>query len=705
MKPTQLSLIASAILYGTISTADISKPNESISLEAISIESLSDIIEKQGKVKDIVEKTEVISKKQIDKQQAITLVEAIERAAGVDVTTNCSMCGIKRVMLNGMRGEHTTVLADGVPFHSTVSSYYGMDALGTSDVESIEIARGSGASLTAPEAIGGTINIVSRRAKKNGMEFDFAAGEQGYRVGSFVGEGITTDGKTGVIVSGMLSNYDQYDRDSNGLNEAPSIKNQIMSVKVTHELTSKDLIDVKVGHSTSDVFGGPIVSESEAYAAWGASGGSANPSFVGGDVRNKYNGDPMGSLEAVKTTRNEAIAKWTHIGNTTTLQTTLAFADAKQESMYEGFDYDNIDKTYFADLKISQMFNNDHFLTYGADFKQETMRAQASAFDNGLIERDDFDYNSYALYLQDTWTINDKTELNLALRAAKITTDFRGQTAQGNEIDETILAPRAHLRYHHNDYMTSRLSGGIGYRSPLTFFESEHGLLDNGFAVDISKIEKSKSAAYSLSFDRGPLSLTAGGAYTQVENLAYIDNDIDPTKPTLRNFDSKLAVKNGDIVGSYALTPTMTLSAGYEQYWYDTEYKNLLFIAAVEKQGRLMFDYEEDGWNAMVQATWTASRKLGDYGYNDRFNDDALTLPKNTKAPAFTTVDIKASKEITKTFSLYAGVKNLFDYVQTDKETPLFYEDDGAGGAAFDVGHIWGPLRGRMAYAGIKAKF
>lgn len=38
--------------------------------------------------------------------------------------------------------------------------FYGMDAIGTADIESIEVARGSGMSLTAPEAIGGTINII-----------------------------------------------------------------------------------------------------------------------------------------------------------------------------------------------------------------------------------------------------------------------------------------------------------------------------------------------------------------------------------------------------------------------------------------------------------------------------------------------------------------------------------------------------------------
>lgn len=687
--------VAVLITANTLNAAD--------RLEALSVQSFQENIEKQGKVKDIIEKTEVISKKDIEKKQAISLIEAIEKSPGVDVTTNCSMCGIKRVMLNGMKGEHTTVLSDGVPFHSTVSSYYGMDALGTGDVESIEIARGSGASLTAPEAIGGTLNIVSRRAKKNGAEFNFAAGEQGYKVASFVGEGITADKKTGVLISGMCSNYDQYDKDKNGVNEAPNLENKNISIKAFHQLTPNDLLDVKFSHATSNVFGGPMVGKSETFAEFAAPGG-AEPSFVGGNVNNAYNGDPMGTAESIDTTRDEVTGKWTHVGSTTTMQTTLAYAEAGQDSIYEGTDYDNKDKTLFADLKLSQALSDEHFLTYGADMKSETMRAQSSRFvpTPDLISNghDDFDYLSLGLYFQDTWTINDKTELNLALRGTKITTDFTGQLAKGNEIDTTIVVPRFHLRYNHNDYITSRLSAGQGYRSPLTFFESEHGLIGpEGFGVKIDKIERSTNATYALSYDKGPLTVTASAAYTEVKNLAHIVDDAG--KPTLVNFDDTVAVKNADIVVGYALTPSLSVSGGYEQYLYDTQYKELLYIAAIEQRAHVMVDWENDGWDIMSEATWTGARDLTPYGYGDRFNDVAMTSPKNTKSPAFTTVDLKISKELSKSFLIYAGVKNLFDYTQTDYESPLFY--DAAGN--YDVGHIWGPLRGRMSYAGIKMVF
>ncbi|MFZ2967572.1 MAG: TonB-dependent receptor [Sulfuricurvum sp.] len=671
-------------------------------LEAVSVKTSQNNMNQQAQFKDTIEKTEVVSRKEIEKKQAVSLVEAIEKSPGVDVTTNCSMCGIKRVMLNGMKGEHTTVLSDGVPFHSTVSSYYGMDALGTGDVESIEISRGSGASLTAPEAIGGTLNIVSRRAKKNGGEFNFAFGEQGYTLGSFVGEGITSDKKTGILFSGMYSNYNQYDRDHNGVNEAPKLENQLGSVNLFHQLTTRDLLELKVSHSTSNVYGGPMVSKGDTFAQFYATGG-VTPTFVGGNVNNAYAGDPMGTMENVTTTRDEATGKWTHVGENGTFKGTVAYATAGQESMYEGTDYRNKDNTLFVDLNYKHPLGENHFLTYGTDLKKETMKAQSTKFvatadSNG---HDDFTTQALGLYLQDTWTINDKTELNLALRGAKITTNFTGQFAKGDEIDTTIVVPRLHLRYNHTDYLTSRFSAGEGYRAPLSFFESEHGLIGSqGFGVDVTKIERSNNATYALSYVKGGLNVSSSVAYTQVKNLAYVSYDT-MGKPILQNSNQAVAVRNGDIVLGYALTPSLSISGGYERYFYDKQYKELLYIAAIEQRARVALDWEHEGWDIMGEATWTGGRDLSPYGYSNRFNDLAMTSPKSTHAPSFTTVDMKISKELSKTFSIYAGVKNLFDYTQTAHESPLYYDASGR----YNVGDIWGPLRGRMSYVGIKATF
>ena len=648
---------------------------------------------KANHLKDTIEKTEVITKQAMDHAQAMTLVEAIEKSPGISVTTNCSVCGIKRVMLNGLKGEHTTVLQDGVPFHSTVSSYYGLDGVTLGDVESIEIARGSGASLSAPEAIGGTINIVSRRAKKNGAEFDFAVGNQGYKTGSFVGEGITEDKKTGLLISGRYSNMNQYDRDKNGVSESPKLENQSFSLKGFHQLSDTTLVDLKVTHGVSRVYGAPMVGKSQALA-------SDNSTLGYSDVRNSYDQTyALGITEKVDTIRDEVIGKVSHtLTPSMSIQTTLAYAVAKQNSLYEGDTYNNNDKTFFGDVKLNHALNSEHFLTYGVDLKNEKMRSDSTFFTTPNAS-DAFNYQSLGLYVQDRWAVTSATEIAMALRGVKVTTNWLGQTDKNNEVDETLVLPRVHIRYDHSASLTSRLSAGMGYRAPLTFFESEHGLVDNGFSVEVNKLEKSKNGNYSLSFVHGPLSVTGGIGRTQVENLAYVD-DSNPTL-VLRNSSDVVNVTNGDILVGYALTPSLSVSGGYETYRYDAAYKSHLAIAAVEQRAKMLVDWEHNGWDVMAQATWTGARNLEPYGYTEHYSDYAQQSLKSSKAPSFTTVDLKVAKEIDQRWEVYSGVKNLFDYVQVKKDSPQFF--DATGG--FDSAHIWGPLRGRMIYAGIKAKF
>jgi outer membrane receptor for ferrienterochelin and colicin len=692
MKKT-LSIVACAAICTFASANDIQ-------LDTLTVESVdAPIVQSKGSLKDLVEATEIITKKDLQQSQSATLAEAIDKQAGVSVTTGCSICGLKRVQLNGLKGEHTTVLIDGIPFNSTVSSFYGMDAIGTADIESIEIARGSGASLTAPEAIGGTINIIPRKPHGNGIEIDTSMGTLGTKNYSLLGEALSADKKTGILISASYHAQDQVDNDHNGVSESPSMENQSLSLMLTHEFSKYDSVELKAAHFTSNVFGGTMLPESSAVSSYDPLHNDV--AFAGGNVQNRLLSNPMSALERINTKRDEIYLKERHFLNSDmNLQTTLAYAQQSQDSLYEGADYGNVDKTYFGDLKIDHALNANHFLTYGTDAKVETARSASQVYYvEQNREKDDFDYTALGVYGQDAWMIDDKNELTLAIRGAKITTNWRAQTAKGNEIDDTLLVPRLHYRHNHTNDLTSRFSAGMGYRSPLTFFESEHGLLDSGFAMEITALEKSKGANYSLTYKANGLSLTASAAYTQVENLAYIDDASGI--PTLKNLSQNVNVKNGDIVVGYALNDALTLSGSYEMYQYDEAYKEHLSLAAIEQRARFSIDYDINGWELYTEATYVGARDLAPYNYIDRYNDDLATSPKKSTAPAYTTVDLKLTKQLDKNFSLYAGAKNIFNYVQTNIESPLFYDANGG----FDSAHIWGPLRGRMVYAGMKATF
>ena len=116
-----------------------------------------------GALRDELVKTESISELAIAKAGATNINEALDKNPGIAVQVECSICNVRNVLLNNLPGRYTTMMIDGVPIFSSVSSAYGLDSVSVYGVERIDIARGAGASLLAPEALSGSVNIVTKR--------------------------------------------------------------------------------------------------------------------------------------------------------------------------------------------------------------------------------------------------------------------------------------------------------------------------------------------------------------------------------------------------------------------------------------------------------------------------------------------------------------------------------------------------------------
>ena len=102
-----LTLTTSAIAAGATSAVDED-------IEVIEVVNLRTKLEQAGRLKDVIQQTEILDALVIEKKNALNLTAAINNEPGVNVSNECSMCGVKRVMLNGMKGEHTTILVDGL---------------------------------------------------------------------------------------------------------------------------------------------------------------------------------------------------------------------------------------------------------------------------------------------------------------------------------------------------------------------------------------------------------------------------------------------------------------------------------------------------------------------------------------------------------------------------------------------------------------
>lgn len=720
MKPTYLATILAILLSPQLVVAEEVDSAETANIERMSVIGVRQRLEQAGTLANTIMKTEVINATTIENKNAVNLSEAIDNSPGVKVSNECSMCGVKRIMLNGMKGEQTTILVDGLPVHTMISGYYAVDAIPTTGIERIEVARGAGASLIAPEAIGGTINIISYEPTENGAELDVSAGENGYRKMGFLGKGVSEDGRTRATLVAQYDDRDQFDADHNKVNEAPQQENRSLTARVSQDVTDTDNLVLRIANIQSEIFGGPMLGSTFADGTASSIGNvlsgfddqfsEPQQLFEDGDVRKPFTGKAWETTEWIKTERNEASLAWLkEFSDDWNMHLAASYAEHKQDPFYEGFDYTAEDKMWFFDARFNYLLTENQLLTFGADLRTEEMRSHSRAGSaNPNYASDSFDYDVKGVYIQDTWQATEALEIAMALRYDTITADFTDPNKPGTELDESILSPRLDVRLRHNDEWTSRVSAGRGYRAPLSFFETDHGILDGslGFDIDIDELERSNSASYALSYEGEKLTSTASIAWTEVEHLAALTTN-DLGIPLLTQLDEKATVITSDIALGYRLTDDMTLSLTAEHFDYDSVFKSSYAIAPIEERLTLTFDWDVNDWEFFANVVWVGSRDLSKYGYEgyNRLDANGQVDPdskKTTDAPSYLTVDLRVSYQLNEYLSLYSGVSNLFDYTQAgDEETPLFYDAEGA----FDVGYIYGPLRGREIYAGMKLAF
>ncbi|MEW4453523.1 TonB-dependent receptor [Bremerella sp. JC817] len=109
----------------------------------------------------------VVSREQIEQSDAYTVGEILARQPGVDVVNSGGPGGVRSIFLRGANSQHTKVMIDGSPANDPSSPSRGFDAanLTLDNVERIEILQGPQSLLYGSEAIGGVVNIITRRGQ------------------------------------------------------------------------------------------------------------------------------------------------------------------------------------------------------------------------------------------------------------------------------------------------------------------------------------------------------------------------------------------------------------------------------------------------------------------------------------------------------------------------------------------------------------
>jgi len=105
--------------------------------------------------------TEVISRHEIDQSGALDLGELLAQRSGVSVST--SVEGGTIVNILGMDSKYVLILVDGQPVIGKFNNRNALDQISTAIIDKVEIIKGPSSSLYGSEAMGGVINVITRR--------------------------------------------------------------------------------------------------------------------------------------------------------------------------------------------------------------------------------------------------------------------------------------------------------------------------------------------------------------------------------------------------------------------------------------------------------------------------------------------------------------------------------------------------------------
>lgn len=120
----------------------------------------------------------VITRQDIETSHSNTLMELLQnRTTGLDISRNGGPGSTTSLFLRGGESDHVLVLIDGVRVSSVTDGSFNWASLPPSQIERIEIVRGPNSTLYGSEAIGGVIQIFTRKGE--GLHADLGGGSYG----------------------------------------------------------------------------------------------------------------------------------------------------------------------------------------------------------------------------------------------------------------------------------------------------------------------------------------------------------------------------------------------------------------------------------------------------------------------------------------------------------------------------------------------
>jgi vitamin B12 transporter len=182
--------------------------------------------------------TTVIEAREIRDSGASTLTEVLRRAAGIEISQTGGAGSVSGLFIRGTRTAQTLVLVDGIRVENASSGGALLEFLPISAIDRIEIVRAPASALYGSAAIGGVVQIFTRKPGESGFAVSGEAGAGSRGTQRLQAAASGAAGATGFSIGVAHDRTDGYDATISSAAGTDADPNRVTSVTaaLTHRL-------------------------------------------------------------------------------------------------------------------------------------------------------------------------------------------------------------------------------------------------------------------------------------------------------------------------------------------------------------------------------------------------------------------------------------------------------------------------------------
>lgn len=627
----------------------------------------------------------VMSAKLFETVNSTDLAKSLNFQSGLRVENNCQNCGFPQVRINGLEGPYSQILINSRPIISALSGVYGLEQIPVNMIERVEVVRGGGSALFGANAVGGTINIITKDPINNSFQVaSTMSNMNGKSWEQYMGGNVSLvakDNSYGIALYETYRNRNPYDADGDGFSELGKLNMNTFGMRAYYRPNYFSRINVEY-HTTNEFRRGGNKFNLQPHEADITeqtkhiinSGGVSYDRYWG----EKHKMSVYGSIQ--HTDRNSyygAQKDMNAYGKTNDLTWVVG-------GMYVG----NMDRCLFAPATF----------TGGVEYQSNSLHDVMTGYHRDMQQ----DVRIAGGFVQNEWRLNRWTML------------VGARLDKHNLIDHPIFSPRVNFLYKPSDNLQARLTYSTGFRAPQAYDEDLHVTAVGGEGVQIRladglREERSNSFSGSVdwSFPMGhwQSNILLEGFYTDLHHVFVLedigeDQNGDKIKERRNGSGAKVYGVNLDAKVAHGREAQLQLGFTVQRSRYNRA--EVWTSEGEEEQTTKRMPRTPDYYGYFTFTS--APLKNFDFSLSGTYTGKMIVAhmagyiekSRMEHTPQFMDLNLKLNytfvlKDHIK-MQVNGGVQNIFNSFQKDLDKGEFR----------DAGYFYGPTQPRTYFVGIK---